>query len=164
MIHPGFWGWWQQHHRSHGCCGQEAHASGSCCGPKAPEDDEHSNASSGCEDGAAFGVRRPLRFLAHKLELEDEQVNKLAAILDALKTERAQADVDQRRRVSALADAFEAAAFDREGAETAGQEAVQTAQRLKVAVTTALAQIHSLLNESQRKKFAYYLRTGTLTI
>ena len=36
-----------------------------------------------------FGVRRPLRFLAHKLELEDRQIEKLAKILDELKTELA---------------------------------------------------------------------------
>src|SRR5207244_3357986 len=44
-----------------------------------------------------FGVRRPLRFLAHKLDLDDRQVAALARILDALKTERAQAEVDRRR-------------------------------------------------------------------
>jgi len=41
--------------------------------------------------GGAFGVRRPLRFLAYKLELDERQVSELARILDELKTERAQA-------------------------------------------------------------------------
>src|SRR5262245_8462388 len=44
--------------------------------------------------GGGFGVRRPLRFLAHKLELDEQQVVQLARILDELKTERAQAAVD----------------------------------------------------------------------
>ena len=36
--------------------------------------------------GGGFGVRRPLRFLAHKLELDEKQVVQLARILDELKT------------------------------------------------------------------------------
>ncbi|HRI09161.1 MAG TPA: hypothetical protein PKW35_15170, partial [Nannocystaceae bacterium] len=44
--------------------------------------------------GAGFGVRRPLRFLAHRLGLSDEQIAALARIVDGLKTERAQASVD----------------------------------------------------------------------
>src|SRR5262245_562614 len=59
-----------------------------------------------------FGVRRPLRFLAHKLDLDDRQVAELARILDELKTERAQAEVDRRRTVSAFADALSGDAFD----------------------------------------------------
>ena len=55
--------------------------------------------------GGAFGVRRPLRFLAYKLELDERQVAELARILDELKTERAQAEVDRRRSLSAFADA-----------------------------------------------------------
>ena len=51
--------------------------------------------------GGGFGVRRPLRFLAHKLDLDNDQVVQLARILDELKIERAQAAVDDRR---ALAD------------------------------------------------------------
>jgi len=51
--------------------------------------------------GGSFGVRRPLRFLAYKLELDEAQVTELAAILADLKTERAQARVDERRSTSA---------------------------------------------------------------
>ena len=42
------------------------------------------------EEGGGFGIRRPLRFLAHKLDLDAGQVAALARILDELKTERAQ--------------------------------------------------------------------------
>ena len=44
--------------------------------------------------GGGFGVRRPLRFLAFKLGLDEAQVTGLAGILDELKTERAQAAVE----------------------------------------------------------------------
>jgi hypothetical protein len=37
-----------------------------------------------------------VRFLAYKLELDERQVGELARILDELKTERAQAEVDRR--------------------------------------------------------------------
>src|SRR5262249_54025915 len=62
--------------------------------------------------GGMFGVRRPLRFLAYKLELDEAQVTRLAQILDELKTERAQAAVDDRRTLSAFADAMAGASFD----------------------------------------------------
>jgi ABC-type phosphate transport system auxiliary subunit len=102
--------------------------------------------------------------LAHKLELTDEQVTKLATILAALKTERAQAEVDQRRRVAALADVFEVDVLDLERLQSAGQLQVDTAQRLKASVAQALQQIHAMLDEAQRKEFAYLLRTGVLSI
>ena len=62
----------------------------------------------GGDAGGSFGVRRPLRFLAWRLELDEAQVAKLAAVLNALKTERAQAAVDDRRALTAYADAFAA--------------------------------------------------------
>ena len=70
----------------------------------------------GSEDGGGFGVRRPLRFMAWKLELNEAQVEQLATILDSLKTERAQAAVDQRRSVGAFADALASDVFDVDGA------------------------------------------------
>jgi Spy/CpxP family protein refolding chaperone len=114
--------------------------------------------------GGAFGVRRPLRFLAYKLELEDAQVAELARILDEIKTERAQAAVDQRRTLSAFADAISSDAFDREKAQGAAKLRLESADRLRAAVVTALGRLHELLNPEQRKRLAYLIRTGTLTI
>ena len=62
--------------------------------------------------GGSFGVRRPLRFLAYKLQLDEKQVGELARILDEIKTERAQAAVDHRRAISVFADAIEGDVFD----------------------------------------------------
>ena len=56
--------------------------------------------------GGGFGVRRPLRFLAYKLGLDEKQVAELARLLDEVKTERAQAEVDDRRTLSEFADAL----------------------------------------------------------
>jgi Spy/CpxP family protein refolding chaperone len=111
-----------------------------------------------------FGVRRPLRFLAHKLDLDDRQTAELARILDELKTERAQAEVDRRRTVSAFADALAGDAFDDAKAGEGGALRVRSAERLRDAVLKALRQIHAILNAEQRVRLAYLIRTGTLTV
>ena len=115
-------------------------------------------------DGGSFGVRRPLRFLAFKLELNEEQVTELARILNELKTERAQAAVDQRRTTSSFADAIASEAFDQTKVNEAAGDRVKSAEKLRDAVVTALAKIHALLDPKQRAKLAYLIRTGALTI
>jgi len=114
--------------------------------------------------GGAFGVRRPLRFLAFKLELREEQVAELARVLDDLKTERAQAAVDQRRTTAAFADAVGSESFDASAVGEAASARVKSAERLKDAVVKALAKIHALLDPEQRAKLAYLLRTGALVM
>jgi len=128
-------------------------------------DPESMSPDMGDDFGAgAFGVRRPLRFLAHKLDLDERQVAELARILDELKTERAQAEVDQRRTISSFADALTGDAFDAGKAGEGGQLRVKSAERLRDAVLKALGQIHALLNAEQRGRLAYLIRTGTLVI
>ncbi|MBX9622431.1 MAG: Spy/CpxP family protein refolding chaperone [Gemmataceae bacterium] len=114
--------------------------------------------------GGGFGVRRPLRFLAHKLDLEDKQVGELARILDELKTDRAQAEVDRRRTLGVFADALSGEAFDAAKAAEAGRLRVQSAERVRDAVLKALGQIHALLNPDQRLRLAYLIRSGTLAV
>ena len=114
--------------------------------------------------GGRFGVRRPLRFLAHKLDLDERQVSELARILDELKTERAQAEVDERRSITALADAVGGATFDEQRATEAAKTRSRTAERLGDAVVKALRQIHALLQEEQRARLAYLVRTGVVTL
>jgi hypothetical protein len=114
--------------------------------------------------GSGFGVRRPLRFLAYKLELDERQVGELARILDELKTERAQAEVDRRRTMTGFADAVQGEAFDQARAKEAADLRVASAERLRDAVTKALARIHALLDNDQRERLAYLIRTGTLAL
>jgi hypothetical protein len=109
-------------------------------------------------------VRRPLRFLAYKLELDERQVAELARVLDELKIERAQGEVDRRRTLTAFADAVAAEAFDEARAKEAGALRVATAERLRDAVTKALGRIHALLDGDQRERLAYLIRTGALAI
>src|SRR5207248_627720 len=84
--------------------------------------------------GGAFGVRRPLRFLAYRLQLEDAQVAELATILNELKTERAQAAVDERRTLTAFADAISGDTFDQARAGEAAATRAQSASRLQESV------------------------------
>ncbi len=114
------------------------------------------------EDGGAFGVRRPLRYLAHRLELSEEQTAELARILDELKTERAQVAVDERRAVSAIADALSSDTLDAARLAEAGASRVAGAERLRKAVTAALGKIHALLDPEQRKQLAFLVRTGAV--
>lgn len=116
------------------------------------------------ERGGDFGVRRPLRFLAHKLQLDEGQIAELARILNDLKTERAQAAVDDRRSVAAFADALAGEAFDSARAGQAAQARVQSAERLRDAVLKALGQVHALLKPEQRVRLAYLIRTGRLVV
>jgi Spy/CpxP family protein refolding chaperone len=114
--------------------------------------------------GGGFGIRRPLRFLAHKLDLDDAQVAALARILDELKTERAQAEVDRRRTVAAFADALAADPFDAVKAGEGGDLRARSAERLREVVLQSLQQIHAVLNADQRLRLAYLIRTGRLAI
>lgn len=116
------------------------------------------------EEGSAFGVRRPLRFLAHKLDLDEKQVAALVRILDELKTERAQAAVDERRSLAEFADAVGGESFDAAKAASAGERRVQSAARLRAALIQALQEIHALLTPEQRERLSYLLRAGILTV
>ncbi|MCW5888945.1 MAG: Spy/CpxP family protein refolding chaperone [bacterium] len=114
--------------------------------------------------GGDFGVRRPLRYLAHKLELDEEQTADLATILGDLKTERAQAEVDTRRAMAAFADAVAGDTYDVARAGEGGTTRVRSAERLREVVERALGRIHALLRPEQRRRLAYLIRSGTLRL
>ena len=160
-MHPGMISWWRSR-QHHGGCGGHAHH-----GSEGRGDEEAGWSASddwGGHGGGAFGVRRPLRFLAFKLSLGESQVNALARILNDLKTERAQAAVDNRRAVAALADAIAGDSFDAARAQAAAGDRVKSAEKLRDAVVKALGEIHGLLQPGQREQLAYLIRTGALLI
>jgi Spy/CpxP family protein refolding chaperone len=121
-------------------------------------------AEPGDVGAGAFGIRRPLRFLAYRLRLDEAQVAKLARILDELKTERAQAEVDHRRTVAAFADALAGDAFDQTKAGEGAALRVRSAERLRDAVVQALGKLHALLDPEQRARLAYLIRTGAIAL
>ena len=165
-MHPGFFGHYTRKKREawrearaqcggHGGHGRRGHY----------HDDDGFEASGHRHGrgGMLFGVRRPLRFMAHKLDLDEDQVKTLAHILDDLKTERAQASVDDRRSLGALAESLEGEAFGEEAAQRGLDLRVRTAERLKTAVHDALSRTHAMLRPDQRSKLAYLLRSGVLS-
>ena len=109
--------------------------------------------------GAGLGVRRPLRFLAWRLDLSEEQTSALARILERLKLERAQSALDLRRAAAALADAFEGE-FARAAADAAGEQRAAATRRVQDAVAKALEELHALLEPEQRSELAELIRTG----
>jgi Spy/CpxP family protein refolding chaperone len=147
-------GWRGRHRGRHGHDGPEAFAHGP----------GHGHGHEGPEGDGAFGVRRPLRFLSFKLDLAETQVTELAAVLNDLKTERAQAAVDLRRSTSAIADAITGEALDAGKLKDATGERVKSAERLRDAVASAITRIHAILTPEQRTRFAYLIRTGVLSV
>jgi Spy/CpxP family protein refolding chaperone len=161
-MHPGFMSWWARHHAP-----RHAYAYAGCDPAGYSAHRRHGGEEGFADEGGlpgGFGVRRPLRFLAYKLDLDERQTEQLAAVLDDLKTERAQAAVDHRRMTAAMADLFGSGAFDAGRAAEAAKARVAAAERLAGVQAQALARVHALLDEEQRKTFAYLLRTGVLAI
>ena len=166
-MHPAMIEWYRRRHAEDPeWTAQAGCASG--CGPRRTHGPEHGHRFGGGHGddfgGGAFGVRRPLRFLAWKLELEEPQVSELAKVLNDLKTERAQAAVDDRRSTSAFADGIAGEVFDETRVSEAASLRVKTAERLRDAVVTALRRIHAVLDPEQRERLAYLIRTGALSI
>ncbi len=65
----------------------------------------------------------------YRLQLDEKQTAELARILDDLKIERAQVAVDERRAVSAFADALSADVLDSAKLADAGASRVRSAER-----------------------------------
>ncbi|MEW5850531.1 MAG: periplasmic heavy metal sensor [Myxococcota bacterium] len=152
---PFMWG------RRAAACGVSAGCGTSAAAP-GPENTWYSEMDD--LGSGSFGVRRPLRFMAHKLQLSESQVAQLAAILNDIKTERAQAAVDDRKVVNEFASLFAAEKFDEARAKEIAAERVRIAERLRDAVVRTLSRTHAMLEPGQRERLAYLLRTGALTI
>jgi Spy/CpxP family protein refolding chaperone len=146
------------------CHGTREHAGCGCGSQTRHEHAAHHHYMPGEDASGGFGVRRPLRFLAWKLELTEPQLARFAAVINELKTERAQAAVDDRRALTLLADAAIADEFDTAKAAEATKLRTASAQRLQERVADSLAQMHAVLDAEQRARLAYLLRTGTLVM
>jgi len=157
-MHPGFYYRWKRSQEDRG--GEERM---SACGREGWRRHRRSQGHSGVQ-ASGFGVRRPLRYMAHRLDLDDEQIDILAGILNLLKTERAQARLDEQRSIAGIADAVQGDEFDKVQATEALSARVEAAERLKEEVLTTLEKTHEMLDPEQRKRLAYLLRSGQLTI
>ena len=154
-MHAGMYRWWQHAARAADMGG---------CGPSAGGGPPPWFAEAGAFGAGAFGVRRPLRFLAMRLGLDERQVREVARILDDVKTERAQASVDHRRMSAALADALVADTFDPAAAAEAGTTRLHSAERMRQATVRALERLHCVLRSEQRATLAMLIRTGGVIV
>jgi Spy/CpxP family protein refolding chaperone len=146
-------------------CHEPREHAGCGCAPSARHEHfAHHHYTPGDDFAGGFGIRRPLRFLAWKLGLSEPQLERFAAVINELKTERAQAAVDDRRALTLLADAASGEAFDDAKAQEAAKLRVESAQRLQQRVSGSLAALHAVLDTEQRGRLAYLLRTGTLVM
>jgi Spy/CpxP family protein refolding chaperone len=139
-----------------GACGTSSHAHGRGYGMRM-EMRGHGHGHGG------IGVRRPLRFLAWKLELDEDQLGEVAKILGELKTERAQGEVDHAKGLAALADAVSSDTFDSARATEGAAVRVASAERMRSATVKALEDLHRLLTSEQRRTLAYLIRTGSIS-
>lgn len=135
-----------------------------------PNSSSHEHRPGRCESrshwhsGRAFGVKRPLRYLSYELGLDEHQVREVARILSNLKTERAQAEVDERRTVGRMADAMAGADFQEQVAEEGLNLRVESARQMSKEVLETLRQLHEVLDVNQRHRLADLLRSGAVSL
>lgn len=123
-----------------------------------------SNKMYSWNSGPMFGIRRPLRHLTWKLDLDEDQVREMADILARLKTARARARVEREGSVNDLAQAFAGEDFDDEKAAEAIERRKNGVGEQEDSVLEALRRIYEMLDADQRAEFAYQLRSGSVDL
>ena len=114
--------------------------------------------------GSSFGVRRPIRYLAYQLDLDDDQTRRIAAILDLLKVEKEQAKLDEARTVIDIATLVTSPDVSVDMLKDALAPRVTSAEHLQIAVAKAMHDIVSELDMEQRKDFAYLLNSKAFVL
>ncbi len=168
-MHPGYMWYWKQRQRRGDPCGTYGSAS-AWCGTTADGAAQawtwtaSSRSSDPIFGAGGFGVRRPVRFLAARLDLDDKQLSGLARIVERIRIEREQAAVDLRRAAGGFADALEADDFESASLESAAERRVEAAKSVQVAVSAGLRELHALLDPEQREELASLIRTGVVKL
>ena len=130
--------------------------------------------ASGCADdnscyetrrhlGAHFGVRRPLRYLGYQLDLSENQMRRMASVLNAIKNERKQSELDEKRTLTAIADLMTDGTPTLEEFSEALQPRTESANQLQAEIASGLAQISDILDEDQRERFVGLLLSGAIS-
>lgn len=114
--------------------------------------------------GRSFGVRRPLRYLSHHLDLDESQTRRMASVLNQLKTEKEQAELDEKRTVGALAELLEAGTPTLEEAREVLASRVTSAEQLREETAKAVVQICDFLDDDQREEFINLMLTGSVSL
>ena len=109
-------------------------------------------------------MRRPIRYLAYQLDLDDAQTRKIAAVLDRLKVEREQAKLDEARTVIEVASLVTQPELSVERLKEALAPRVTSAEHLQIAVAKAMHDIVCELDPEQREDFAYLLNSKAFVL
>jgi len=115
------------------------------------------------QGGRNFGVRRPLRYLAHRLDLDDSQIRKMASILNQLKTEREQAELDEKRTVAGMANLLADGTPTLDEIREVLSGRVKSAEHLQEETAKAVVAISNFLDDDQRDEFVNLLLTGSVS-
>ncbi len=113
--------------------------------------------------GAQFGVRRPLRYLSSQLDLSENQMRRMASALNAIKNEREQSALDEKRTVAAIADLMTDGTPTLEELNAALEPRNKSAEQLHAEIARAMVQISDTLDEDQREQFASLLSSGAIS-
>ncbi len=168
-MHPGFLWYWTQRQRYGGTC-VPTYSSAWCetgthaSGPEWTFRASSRRSSDPIFGSGAFGIRRPVRFLAERLDLTEKQLSQLARIVERIRIEREQAAVDLRRAAAQFADALEGSDFTLDAAKAAGQQRIDAAKSVQEVVSRSLQELHELLDEDQRDELASLIRTGAIKL
>ena len=111
-----------------------------------------------------FGARRPLRYLSYRLDLDDAQQRKVAAVLDRLKTEMEQARLDEKKTLSDLAGLITRENVSVDDLRGALTPRVETARNLQTVIAKAMQEMSELLDADQREELAYLLQSGAFKV
>ncbi len=113
--------------------------------------------------GAHFGVRRPLRYLGYQLDLSENQMRRMSSVLNAIKNEREQSTLDEKRTVTAIADLMAEGTPTLEEFSEALQPRTKNAEQLQTEIARGLVQISDILDEDQREQFIGLLLSGAIS-
>lgn len=112
----------------------------------------------------SFGVRRPLRYLAHHLDLDESQTRRMATVLNSLKTEREQAELDEKRTTAAMAALLESGTPTLAEVREVLSARTQSTEQLNEETAKGLVAISDFLDQDQREEFINLLLTGVVTL
>lgn len=143
-----FWPW---------CYVYESAHAGPSANPNSYQSRWHSHQGRG---SSGFGVRRPLRYLAQRLDLDDSQTRRMASVLNQLKTEKEQAALDEKRSVAAIAELLTRETPTLEQCRETLVGRLDSARQLNEETAKAIVTISDILDDDQREEFTNLLLTG----
>jgi Spy/CpxP family protein refolding chaperone len=112
----------------------------------------------------SFGGRRPLRYLSYQLDLDEPQRRQIGAVLEEVKVEREQADLDEKKMVASLAEQIGKPEVTADSLKHTLSSRVRSTEQIQAIIAEALEKIVGILDADQREEFAYLLRTGAFRV